>query len=892
MPKRWLSVRGRLDPAESKEPSPSAIAQQNFDFAFPSPIPSKDALKNTAISSLHSPRDRPMTSGGIVEGRKKKYLRANLEHMRPKTSECSKPGPFASSHTNRLDNGLIGIAFGSPGHPPMAFCTTVISGAGSTPVGSLMPAQSSDEVGAQSGRMKKFGSLFRPKGPSKQPSESRTPRLYEKPSSSKLMKVSLPKSHKRKQEAESKPSEKYSEALTSWLASPADMGKSSLSSPEHQTSIPKIENFGQKALPRLELSFSKLGLDPSETPHRSQMTLNGHTRAGSKSLLARRSKTLENLRVHETHQHAKSTGSHITIDSTSALLSPLKPPRRLTSPTLSRSPGYSLFPSASPSNSRYNLFPPRSTSHGRLPSQASNGDSTLRRVATSPARLSPMQDSFEVEKPGPLKLRKNDSEVASAEDFTESTDQEAPWSSDASVQSFGSSRTSTEEIFFDIRSFRDSGFDGPQFEMTRPDSTEVQLRRTRSKAAAQVKKSQLSRQVDDPDKQERSTVSMAFDETIEAVKKLASPSSDRLPENAPMEQSQPIILNDIPRTPNNKILTIPPLSNSKSFSSIGGLHVDGAAHAMLSPVTERSEEPSPKPATATTDPKTKLGPIASMVTAGSVTPLTPARASSEYGVRDSMSPPHPPIPSINTSTPVEPAQLTPARASSDFGTHDYTAELPLPSIAVEKVEKEPLPPPVPAKDARFIPISKYAAKNLHNTVKARTGLSPARSARAATDLVGHIAIGKPISSATLQGNHPARLPPPPSTNTSLRGLEKVAMPAIVQASPVAEVSIARTVSLSRKLSARKLTVPPTQHDKPSQSYGVIGLGLGRASSKRDNPKVGGETSGLNGMSPVQHLKEFKEGEKLMPKRALSPVVVESDRSHKPGVSMNLVIENV
>jgi hypothetical protein len=184
--------------------------------------------------------------------------------------------------------------------------------------------------------------------------------------------------------------------------------------------------------------------------------------------------------------------------------------------------------------------------------------------------------------------------------------------------------------------------------------------------------------------------------------------------------------------------------------------------------------------------------------------------------------------------------------------------------------KEEPPPPVPEKDAKFIPLSKFAAKSYVARVE-QAGVTVARMTRSATDssisspLSQHSSImgtttvnaetrSRPVRSDTMPERRSPMLTqqaykPPPRFTPSQNGdspLLGTGM-AIIQAKPAAEVSMARTVSLSRKQSARVVVPGPKlqarrieektkQQQQPmARSATPTGLGLMMSSSATVKP---------------------------------------------------------
>jgi hypothetical protein len=145
------------------------------------------------------------------------------------------------------------------------------------------------------------------------------------------------------------------------------------------------------------------------------------------------------------------------------------------------------------------------------------------------------------------------------------------------------------------------------------------------------------------------------------------------------------------------------------------------------------------------------------------------------------------------------------------------------------------PPPVPEKDAKFIPISKFAAKSTIAKVE-QVGVRPTRAVRSVTDsalsspLMSPPGIVTGLRKAHQTADRPSRpvrtqtLPSPKSPmfeQFSYKPSPKVVEAqqaksspqlkealTVVQAKPAAEVSVARTVSLARKQSKRVNVATP------------------------------------------------------------------------------------
>src|ERR1700744_4959662 len=116
MPTRWLSIRKLNSVHPESDPQPAAKAQE-FDFAFgeqpsfPRSSPPRFGPRLVQI--------RPTTSGGVTGKRKP---RAEGPSSRPRTSENHRPSPLPNLNViSKSEDSFIGLAFGSPSHPPAHF---------------------------------------------------------------------------------------------------------------------------------------------------------------------------------------------------------------------------------------------------------------------------------------------------------------------------------------------------------------------------------------------------------------------------------------------------------------------------------------------------------------------------------------------------------------------------------------------------------------------------------------------------------------------------------------------------------------------------------------------------------------------------------------------------
>ncbi|KIW20323.1 hypothetical protein PV08_00898 [Exophiala spinifera] len=983
---RWYSLRHRETTRQPNISDPQALTRpSDFDFAFPETRATATVRSPTGETVL-SPRPvhlRPRTSGAPTAKRKP---RTDAPPARPKTSENHKQSKDPRADLESEDPS-IGLAFGSPSHPPATFGMPADNDEhDSSPLQRFIRAERSRQM--QSKKWKKIGTLFKsrqialrreeiPSGPTiglptgftvldKSPtsqsvefSEHRLrpigdvgqpyrQRLPPKGKDSGTHKWPLDKSHHTTD--------------TETVSRPSTATDSSL----------WVEPDSRPPLPKLELDIPTPPLDRYSVMFRN---LPAATR--SSSLLARRSKTLESLVSLDELRSGVKAPEEDGLTTYYDPATPLVPPQRLGSPT-----------NRSPVASKYSLFPNTSPAASKVQARVTDGNNhQLKRTASSPARLTPMKDRFSVDKPEPLnpkRIEVNEQPVSSPEDNTASTDRSAPWSAAHSFQSSISSVATGEEIFFDIRSFRDSkGVEDGQFVMTRPDSVAVELARTRSKKTAggsNLREAQSGRPDHETVEEEpltpipqptslsgmtsatttkHTSVNTAyFDEAIAAVERLTSPTSASQEKLPPVTFTVPTL--HVPPQPENA--PAPP-SDSSLYSSRPVDHTgirtlskarEGVGLMIPSPVPEAKEDLSPKSdVTITNAPAPSLLSSSSVVSSSSkplekpqtgqiLSPRVIAIKRVDRPIGDSPTIPQgPPSPPRRAPAPKPQPQPQPQSQSQSQ-----------PRSATSSPQSDDKPPPVPRKDSKFIPLSKYATKSTVAKIE-QAGIIPTRPSRSNTDT-----LLQGSSSASSSPFIPGRSASPlvrgakersATLPTSLQGLEKTIPPSRPpRPNPMAmnppsstapEVAVARTVSLSRKQSARiNVTAPrlaarraeaaaaALQKAKqqsssssgsppsPSSIAATVGSSLERGGSKSGMGILGHHhrhrRSGSKSLSrdrikivkrepdakkvrdaEKQMVKEAKKWE-LLERKAYSPVVVQAERGHKPGLSVGLVVERI
>ena len=792
MPKRWISLRARRDSPDQE----LEIGQPyNFNFMFATPEPPKAVEHFPRTSSLaYRPEpERPQTSSGLTDTLPP--LRFHIgTGSRPQTSDGLKSPQlrtFYSPPTPKFNmtpkNDMIGLAFGSPTHPPTNFYGMIDS---ITPVelGNHAFEQYGPFPDGQDRRRKRkwnISTLFRPKGTQKVSEPFDKVKLE----NDRFPAVSEPTSRKRSSSRSRAKVPRDDDASASSPPQPQLQDEPQIQSPDHteegtfvipRVPLPKLQvEIPSAKMDRYTVLFSKL--DREQFPS---------------SLLSRREKSLEKLTP--TDSVEVSTASTMPTESEKPFS---RRPRSSSGPRIAIPVTPSTPIVAPKATGNFSLFPNTSTvslktTRINLPSQ-----SPLKRAVTSPARMSPAQENFtfHVEKPPPLKVNKaNESQLASPEESTASTTQtNTPWSAGTEESTKSSVTTIDDDILFDVKSFRDSNGLAAQFEIARPTSTAVALYRSMShNLKARAPRPSLSATINTRDSIAVAGEFQAIDETIAAVVKMTR-RGPLTPPSSPPRKSVPSGL-------------------IKSTSPQGS-----PQRTIL--VNTRVESPSP-----------------------------------------AMSPQRPHVAQLLEGSPHPKSSL------------DLPEPVPIPVIQVDSPTiphlNPDVPPPVPAKDTKFVPVSKFARKagergskprrsftdpamptiqgsprDQQQTFKPRSNTADSPGSSRAPH-----AKAKPVIHQSSRPGHPTSRREKPAVTT---------VTAIVQ--PASEVSVARTVSLSRKVSQRVLVT-----------------------TRKGDVKAGDD------------LKEERETEEkrktrieLLETRAVNLAMVEGLPGHRVGKSVHALIES-
>jgi hypothetical protein len=444
MPNRWRSTRGpttlEVNEARSTEQvEPSRRDHQppqHVEITANPTVPSQDVEKPRSKRSFSRTRtdvDRPRTAGGPVQPTPTLEIRPPRQSSRAYRSEAPRP-PVRRLDLKTaycMDEDMIGMALGSPSHPPFVQsnvhdqlqAATAYNGTQAHPE-AMVEAKSSN---AKAGKWKKFGGLFKPKhNPSIQAAPA-VPQLSQHQNAGQNIDATA-----------SRP-----------LPLPKDTPKidQTLGYPEPTPidSLP-IEGLENSTVTLLRTQLPKLEVDIPDVQMDRYSVMFGSLLGGQQSanLLSRRSKILERLKTSSDENVASQDPLHLQKQLDNAGLTPnmaesegdeqLKPPpsssRRATSPTPGKSPLFSLFPQPPTTPRRAAAV----TSQGR--------PSPLQRSFTAPSRLSPNEETFGIKRPQLVKpnhIKRRKSSISLVE-TSASTTQGPGWSTDVSYLSAWSPR--------------------------------------------------------------------------------------------------------------------------------------------------------------------------------------------------------------------------------------------------------------------------------------------------------------------------------------------------------------------------------------------------------------------------------------------------------------------
>lgn len=730
MPRRWLSTRGRKE--EQKKSDLVRIPPNEFDFAFTEP----QALVECPPETWDVEKSRPTTAGGHFN-RPKQKPDLTLLIERPRSADSSY---LKTPLSARFDTSRIGLALGSPRHPPQEF--TPMASTVSPQLRQLACCDGDDGLQpTMKARKWKLSPFFKQKVDMDKdiPCQLRT----HHPDMNKL---GLPIQRTPWRNPKSPPVTQ-TQFTDDNPPPPPEKDKPCATTTGRNQKLRCTAILPKDAVPVVEVVIPVTPLDRYSVMFKD---IEGLKRS---ELLVRRSRELENLTVRDNKENQQND----------LCIPQLR--RRVTSPTARVQQEPQRGVSNPSSSQKYSLFPTTPTT-SRSQSSGISPRSCRMRSATTPVSSSTIISEKNVREQNPNYCLKGSS--SGPKDI--SVDSAPPVILSTGADSRASS---SSDIFFDVKSLRDSsGQIGQQFVMTRPPSVAIQLVRSQSDARKRQKLDinggSDARSPQMPDTSDRSTTAQ-IDETIEIVESLTSVSTViSKQENPPSSHGS--------RTSPQRLDT----SGSKMKKSSRKGSVDFRLQRLYiggvpSPVPEDVEE--------------------------AIEETTISRHQDPVLRRDE-----------HTSI------AAPPQASS-----------PQPCTAS----------PLPMKDVHNIPLSKYAPSHTTTDLIRQTGLRPVRSARANTETaVSSDPLHKasrpmgPPRSATLPlpsdtprskyvENTPAIIKP---SSSDTNGQESLAVAVYVK--PAAEVSVARTVSLSRRHSAKvKVKRPQNRQEREQVIEKQVSLGV-------------------------------------------------------------------
>lgn len=492
----WLTGRSRA-PSDDR-PLEVSVGRPTLQFTDAQPRHDLQALgqitptgASTSRDGSSGPRDadRPKTSGGVAPINTRPTANtAKSFNLYPAESPRFKPAGLAVP--TRADEGTsIGMALGSPTHPPPRPAPQSYNSSPLLNSDALVHDEHLFEDPSarnKSGKWKKIGGLFKAKTAfanqgqqspfyslHNQYAASVSPHSEVKPSATDTWPLSQPppggmapkaqkvtghgfdsrsnSKQKNNEQDRSKPSTDPNRSFQpSNLGTHARRGSSGNSN-DNTTALKNFENsalFSKgSALPSLDVDI------PDSQMERYSVMFSGLLSGSSSNLLARRSRMLEKLKTidDETHQYKKDDLEQAVfpnVPNDQSHLAPHTQSRRATSP--SKSPSFNLFPSTDVNRD------------GRR--------SPIPRSFTAPARLSPMQETFEHEERSDSRHRiQPDADfISSPSQTASSTTNGQKYSTDSSFISPASTRDSTEDddIIFNVKPLHPlSEFEEQQWEL-------------------------------------------------------------------------------------------------------------------------------------------------------------------------------------------------------------------------------------------------------------------------------------------------------------------------------------------------------------------------------------------------------------------------------------------
>lgn len=414
---------------------------------------------------------------------------------------------------------------------------------------------------------------------------------------------------------------------------------------------------------------------------------------------------------------------------------------------------------------------------------------------------------------------------------------------------------SENEIFFDIKSFRDSnGVEGSHFEMTRPPSAAVQRARSRSNARKVLQENipsyntqgrygiqeQLSRKLS-------VDTSAQIDETIAIVESLTSlsatkASTSKTAKHAGLNSQDEILPSAKPGPQRSSPLKVRRVEAATDGANQGSSNTNSEAAKVSSPVG------------AATDVevfKLKMNDLASSNTVANVNVLTQVTSlnHSHHRISSTESLSHPPAqaetagkPDIKVVLNANDSTMTPTLIPLSKYAPRQIAEDLVGGSAVRTIRLQQ------ANTVNDIHCSSTKSEHQHPRNPKRASSSP--------DNLVHVPKMDPTLAA-----------PPVADPLQLNDGTKAMPMLIAYVKPAAEVSVARKVSVTRKQSAR--LVEPRSNARTQVLF----------SREREEP-----------IDSVQESREVEKKRRIQVDKKL-PVVQEVHQKHKPGVSVSGILDS-
>jgi hypothetical protein len=851
MPNHWRPTRGRTAPRVKEDRATGQVEPSRRHHRTPQhaaatvnpTVQSEDVEKprfKRSFSRTRTEIDRPRTAGGATQPTYTLEVRPPRGSSRAYTSEAQKQPTqrLDLKTTYCMDEEMIGMALGSPGHPPVVQSNIrdhlhdpmVDTGVQGYPEG-MVEAKSNN---TKAGKWKKFGGLFKPKHNVSVPAATPSPQLLQQQYTRQNIDIT-----------ESKPLPPLKDIPR--------MGQTLAHSEQTPTDSPPIEDAEDSFAPIHRTQLPKLDVDIPDVQMDRYSVMFGSLLGDqqSKNLLSRRSKVLEKLKTTSDEndvlqdpllqrEQPENAGlaTHVAGSQDDEHLKPPPSSRRATSPAPGKSPQFSLFPQ------------PPTTPRRAAAMTSQSKPSPLRRSFTAPSRLSPpMEEAFgsktpQTVKPNYTKRRKSSISLV---ETSASTAQGPGWSTDGSFLSPSSSVSSVgDEILFDIKKLSMvTENQEPQYEVTKPDGETVELYRARSQKIRATKPPALK-------------LSSKF-AAAEVAKPLTPKANDTILSSS----------NATANSTREGLNNVPAISESSTSG-----YLLPSTHFI--PTTQLVEV---KKERLTSEPRPTV------VQVSKPSAEAKERSTPESNQRLAL------VSESPVKSPVEVDESAEASqeilAAAVMGTLDHMGEQSSIRAASPMPDSPGLQVPTPEKPVKLlaipknIPISKYSLRppaDPHFKTDPVTRSSSPQPSRAVTEPVTHnqsfvapttrlqAAPATPnshIKKTTAKSNSSSKIVPAQTKgNRKIRGpkpeLRIVApKPAVAidtinsTLSPI-EVTVARQVSLSRKQS-KSLLIPP----------------------------------------PPRRLGGFSEDdeEKVVNTQALMPVIVDANKAHRPGKSLALIIEN-